>query len=990
MPPTSRLPSGLHLDLGNERLWRGAQAVTLRPKTFAVLCCLAQRPGQLVTQAELRRAVWPETAVGEGGLAVCIRELRRALDDSANSPRLIETVHRRGYRLIGRVTVTAALPNAPRLAPSGPSPAQHVSRSGTGSDHPVGRGADLERLRGWLTTSRGGTRQVVFVTGEAGVGKTTLVDAFIEEVKGQAGLLVSRGECVEQYGTGEAYRPVLEALGRLCREPAGQQVIDVLARRAPTWLVHMPWLVGTSDLEGLQHQTLGATRERMLREMAEATETLAAERPLVLVLEDLHWSDRSTLDLLACLARRREPAQLLLVGTYRPAEVDVVGSPLPALRQELGAHGQCSELPLTFLSEASVREYLARRFPAGTIPGGLSRLLHERTEGNPLFLVNLLEYWLAEGRLVCEAGALALRARRDELVIGVPETLRQMIERWVDHLGREQQLVLEVGSAAGLEFSAASVAEGLGRDVWEVDERCGRLARRGQLLRATDEKSWPDGTVAGGYAFVHALYQETLYLRLTPARRVRLHRLIGERQEAAYGARTSEVAAQLAVHFERGRESRKAIAYLQQAAEGAVRRCANAEAIDHLAKGLALLEALGDAPDRTRLELDLLSASAPVLTATKGYGAPEVERAYARALTLCERLEDDSQMFAVLRGLVAFHQQQGGLLAARRLARRLIALAQRAADPSLLLRAYQAHGTTLFYIGEPQAARRNLDRGLAIYGRGERDARVVRSGLSTAVVCLGHAAWALWLLGHPDQALARSREALALAQELAHPHSIVYALHFCGVIHQFRGEVDAARERAEAVVALATEQGFAFWRAYGAIMQGWALAVQDKRKEGLDLMRQHLVSLRATGAELGRTYFLALVGEACAKGRRTETGLRAIAEALAPIDETGERFYEAELHRLRGELLRRGAVDSRASGKQRLMSAEESLRCALHVARRQRAKSLELRAATSLSQLWQRRGKRDAARRLLSEIYAGFTEGLDTRDLRAARKLLGG
>jgi predicted ATPase/DNA-binding winged helix-turn-helix (wHTH) protein len=989
MPTPSKLPSALRVDPGNGCLWRGARAIALRPKTLAVLCCLAQYPGQLVTHADLLHTVWADTAVGAGGLAVCIRELRRALDDDANSPRVIETVHRRGYRLVGHVTMAAALADVARPATLGPSQAQPASRPHPGSSRPVGRGAELQQLRRWLTASREGTRQVVFVTGEPGLGKTTLVDAFIDGLKEQqGGLLITRGQCVEHYGAGEAYLPVLEALGRLCREPRQHEVVDVLARRAPTWLVHMPWLVRGADLEVLQRQTSGVTHERMLREMAEAIEVLTAERTLVLVLEDLHWSDRSTLGLLACLARRREPARLLLVGTYRPAEVGLIDSPLPAFPRELLAHGQCAELPLTFLSEVSIQEYLAGRFPAGPIPPRLSRLLHQRTDGNPLFLINLLEYWLAEGTLACEAGALVMRARLDELAIGVPANLRQMIERWVDRLGQKQQLILEVGSVAGLDFSAAAVAAGLRRDVSEVDERCAGLVRRGQLLRASGEKSWPDGTVAGGYAFAHALYQETLYLRVAPARRQQWHRLIGARQEAAYGARAGEVATQLAVHFERGGEYRKAIAYLREAADGAVRRCANADAMEHLAKGVSLLEALGDAPDRTRLELDLLTASGPVLMAIKGYGAPEVERAYARAQTLCARLGNDAPLFAVLRGLVAFRQQRGELLAAGRLARRLFALAQRAKDPALLLRAHQAHGTTLFYRGEPTAARRNLERGLAIYRRHTRDARGVRSGLSTAVICLGHDAWALWLIGYPDEALRRSHEALELAQELSHPHSIVYALHFCCVVHQFRGEVEAVRERAEAVVALATEQGFAFWRAYGAIMQGWALAVRESAREGLDLMRQHLVSLRATGAELGRTYFLALLGEACAQGRRTETGLRAIAEGLAPIGNTGEHFYEAELHRLRGELLRRGTGSGRVATKQRLRWAEESFRRALQVARRHRATSLELRAAMSLSRLWQQHGRRDAARQLVAQVSARFTEGLDTGDLKNARKLL--
>jgi DNA-binding winged helix-turn-helix (wHTH) protein/predicted ATPase len=982
LSPSSHAP--LRIDLGNKCLWRGARTIPLRPKTFSLLCCLAQRPGQLVTLAELGRAVWPNIAVGDGSLAVCIHDLRCALEDDSRSPRFIETVHRRGYRLVGHIAVSAAA-DTPLPETTGRSRTGRLARPPAGARHTAGRAVELEQLGRWLAASLGGARQVVFVTGEAGSGKTTLLDAFIQTARAQDDLLVACGECVEQYGFGEAYLPVLEAVARVCRGPGGQEIAARLAQRAPTWLVHMPWLAGLSGPETPRRPPPGATRERMLREMAEALEALAAYRPVLLVLEDLHWSDRSTLDLLACLARRREPARLLVIGTYRPTEVTGTASAVNAIRQDLHARGQCAELPLPFLSEVVVREYLSARLPAGAMVPGLSRLLHQRTDGNPLFLVNLVEYWLAEGWIVAEGGRLALGASLDELAVGVPENLWQMIECWIGRLDPGQQRVLEVSSVAGTEFSAAVVAAGLGQEVAEVDECCAKLARQAQWLAATGETLWPDGTIAGGYRFVHALYQEALYRRVSPARRVRLHRLIGERQETAYGDRVSEIAAPLAVHFERGREYRKAIGYLRRAADVAVRRCANNEAVDYLSKGLALVDTLGSAPDRTRLELEFLTAAGPALTALKGYGAPEVERAYVRAAALCDRLKNEARLTAVLRGLVALRQQRGELRPALPLARRLLGLARRAQDASRLLQAHQAAGTTLFYLGELRRARQRLASGLAIYGRGERGTGAVRSGLSTAVVCLGHTAWALWLLGYPDQALAKSQQALALAERLSHPHGIVYALHFSCVVHQFRGEIGPARERAEAVVTLATEHGFAFWMAYGAIMQGWALAAQGRYDEGLGLMRHHLVSLQATGSELGRTYFLALLGDACAKARRIEGGLRAVAEGLGPIADTGERFYEAELYRLRGEMLRRRPP---TGGRKAAAAAEDSLRRALQVARHQQARSLELRAAMSLSRRWCRRGKPDAARRLVSRVYGWFTEGFATEDLKAARRLL--
>jgi predicted ATPase len=308
-------------------------------------------------------------------------------------------------------------------------------------------------------------RQVVFVTGEAGLGKTTLIEAFLEGIGGEGALWIARGQCIEQYGAGEAYLPVLEAVGRLCRDPEGPEVLPLLARQAPTWVVQMPWLVDDTTLQTLQHRVVGATRERMLREMAEALDVVTTLRPLVLVLEDLHWSDASTLDLIALLACRPESARLLVLGTYRPAEAMTPGHSPHAIKQELQVHRQCEELLLPFLSEAALAEYFAARFPGTALPAGLRRFVYRRTDGNPLFMVNVIDDWLAQGILVAEDGRWMLRQELVERGVGVPDNLRQIIQKQLDRLSPQEQHVLTVGSVAGVEFSAAAVAAGLGQEV---------------------------------------------------------------------------------------------------------------------------------------------------------------------------------------------------------------------------------------------------------------------------------------------------------------------------------------------------------------------------------------------------------------------------------------------------------------------------------------------------------------------------------------------
>jgi predicted ATPase len=879
-----------------------------------------------------------------------------------------------------------------------------------------------------------GERQLVFVTGEAGLGKTTVVDRFLAQLAADGRLWIARGQCVEHYGAGEAYMPVLEALGRLGRGADGQHLVALLHHYAPTWLVQLPALLSAPELKALQRTVQGVTKERMLRELAEAMEALTAERGLVLVLEDLPWSDYSTVDWLGVVARRREPARLLIIGTYRPVEVLTREHPLKGVKQELQVHGQCEELALDFLREEDVAQYLALRFPEGEreVLRDLAHLIHHRTDGNPLFMVTVVNDLVTQGRIVQIEGQWALTGRLEDLAATVPESLQQMIEQQVQRLSAGDRRLLEVASVAGAEFSAAAVAAGAGIEVEAVEERCGELARHKQFLRAQGTADWPDGTVAARYGFLHALYQEVLYDRLTARRRQRLHQQIGERLETAYGPRAGELAAELAVHFERGREYRRAVQYLQQAGENAVRRSAHQEAITLLTRGLELLKILPDTPARTQQELRLQLALAGPLTVTKGYTAPEVERAHTRALELCRQLEETPKLFQVLAGLGAFYHLRAEHKTARELAEQCLSLAQNVHNPIVLVGAHHLLGCTLYPLGEFALAREHWEAGIALY-----DSQQHRSALGdSGVLCFSYAAWVLWFLGYPDQALQRIHAALTLAQERSHPYSLAIALNYAGELHHLRGEAQALQERAEALVALSTEQGFPLLLALGTIRRGWALAAQEQVEEGIPQIRQGMAAYQALGTELGRPYFLAYLAEAYGKGRQAEEGLSVLAEALAAVDRTGECSHEAELYRLKGELtLAQSSVQSLASSVQTNQKAKgkgqkklsvlssqlsvpntqhptpstqaeaEAEACflkAIEIARRQQAKSLELRATVSLARLRQQqamqkgarsthheaRAKLDEAHRMLSDIYGWFTEGFDTKDLQEARALL--
>ena len=608
------------LDAANERLFCGDQPITLRPKAFSLLLYLLQRPDQLVTKGELLEACWPETTVTDTVLKVCIREIREALADDPKSPRFIETAHRRGYRFIGRIAKAAVQGGdpEPHSLTETERPSGGYRDRGAMTEEPgdkkqhrfgdsgrlvlhsplpptplavglVGRDPALARLRALLAQVRGGERQVVFVTGEAGIGKTSLVEVFLQEAMSDPKVWVGRGQCLEQYGSGEAYLPVLEAMSRLCQDH-GAALVDLLRRQAPTWLQQLPWLLENADLDSLQRAVIGATRERMLREMAEALESLTGETTLVLVLEDLHWGDYATLDLVSYLARRRKPAQLLLIATYRPVDVAVTDHPLKRVKQELQSHRQCEEVPLEYLRPEAVSDYLAARYPQHRLPIELASLLHQRSDGNPFFLVNAVDYLQAEGLIAKPNGYWHLMVALDDLEVGVPESIRQMIEKQIERVDREQQRVLEVAAVAGLEFSTAAVAAGLGQTLMRIEEQCEHLARRHLFLRPTGASRYQDGTVTGRYAFIHALYQEVLYQRVAAGRRASLHQLIGERGEQLYDEQVSEVAAELAMHFEQGHDYRRAVKYMRQAAQNHFLRYANREAIAYLGRSLELVK----------------------------------------------------------------------------------------------------------------------------------------------------------------------------------------------------------------------------------------------------------------------------------------------------------------------------------------------------------------------------------------------------------------
>jgi predicted ATPase len=815
-----------------------------------------------------------------------------------------------------------------------------------------------------------GERQIVFVTGEAGIGKTALVDTFVRGIVSAGNVRIGRGQCLEHYGTSEAFLPVLEAIGRLAREQ--KRIVEVLQSHAPMWLLQMPSLVSASDRELLSRELQGVSRERMLREMGDALEVLTGELPLVLILEDLHWSDYSTLDLISYLAKKRQLAHLMVIVTYRPADLIISGHPLHAVKRELLAAGQCEELPLDYLNEEAVAKYLAVRFPENRFPAKLVSLIHQRTEGNPLFMVNAVEWLISEECIAERDGTWVMVEDIENVVVGVPDSIRQIIERQIEYLDADDQRTLEAASVAGSDFSPLAVVAALEESRASVQMRCDELARQRQFIQDSGVQMLPNGEAISRYGFIHSLYQNVLYDRVSPARRVQLHRRIGEAGELVYGERVGEIAAELAMHFERGANHPRAVMYLQTAAENAIRRFAYREAVLLSRRGLEVLASLPDTPERARQELCFHLTLGMPLIATEGYAAPDVGSTYLRAREICDRLGETPEISQTLWGVWTFYLVRAELGTARRVAEEFLRRAPGLLYPRLSME------ITLMHLGEFRPALDYFKEAIALYDPVRHRDDAFRYSQNPAIGSRCHAAWTLWFLGEPDQALAMVHEAQQLARELAEPHGLAHTLFFAAIVHQLRGESRMAKKQAAAAVAISLEHGLALYYATATVTLGWGLIEEGWHQLAIENIRQGLDAHQATGTVLLLPHFLALMAEALGADGQTKEALRVLDEALEIAERTGERYYDAELHRLKGEL------QLTASTAQR----EACFNRALELARSQNAKSLELRAALSLARLYQSQGKHREAGSLLAPIYDRFTEGFDTADLHAAKDLL--
>jgi class 3 adenylate cyclase/predicted ATPase len=844
----------------------------------------------------------------------------------------------------------------------------------------VGREEEVDLLLQRWEQSKAGSGQVVLLRGEAGIGKSRLVEALRAQVGDENHTWITF-RC-SPYHTHSAFYAVIYSLQRFLQWRRDDTPTEKLAklermlqtsRHSPQEVVPLFAALLSVPLPDERYPAISLSPQRLRQRTQEALVTWLVEeterQPVLTVWEDLHWADPSTLELLSLLIDRTPTARMLTLLTFRPD-----------FHPPWSSHSYRTQITPGRLGRHQIEQMVSHLTHGKALPVEVLEQVVAKTDGVPLFVEELIKTVLESGLVREAADGYMLTGPLPPLAI--PATLQDSLMARLDRLGTARE-VAQLGATLGREFSYEMIQAVSPMDEPTLQHELVQLVAAELLY----QRGLPP---RARYLFKHTLIQETAYQSLLKSTRQRYHQRIAQVLAAQFPETVETQPELLAHHYTEAGLSAQALPYWQRAGELAIRRSANLEAISHLTKGLEVLQTLPDTPERIQQELALQLALGAPLSMLKGHGAPEVEHLYTRARELCQQVGDSPQLFPVLLGLRRFYSNRAEFKTAHELGEQLLRLAQNLQDPVLLLQAHGVQEATLFHLGEFASVLTHLEQAIALYDPQKHRAHSLFHATDPVVLCLSYAAWALWFLGYPDQALHRSHEALTLAQQLSHAYTLGFALHTSAMLHKWRREPQRVQEQADAAIALSSKHGFVRWLGGGMIRRGWALAEQGAVEEGIEQLRQGLATWRAMGSDQALPHILAMLAEAYGHGGHAKEGQRVLDEALAAVHATAECHYEAELYRLKGELLlvQEGKRPQAKGPRQTLQEAEACFHQARTIARRQQAKSLELRAVMSLGRLWQHQDKRVAARQMLAEIYDRFTEGFDTPDLQETQALL--
>ncbi len=935
------------LDLGAHRLCHKGRAVHLEPIPFRLLCLLVERRGQLVTREEIIERIWGKGVFvdSENSINTAVRKIRRALNDDRETPRFVITVPSRGYRFEALIRAASGAPTQSRLLQGAF----------------IGRNMEMAELRAGLTDAAAGHGHLFLISGQPGIGKTRLIRELAATAEA-SGMTVLAGQCSE-HDEAVPYLPFVEILEGCVERASGPDDLRTLlgeegpelARLLPKLNRILPDLPPPLELPAQQ------ARRQLFNCFCDFVARVAKEQPTLLILEDLHWADDSTLALLGHLTQRLSRLPLLVAGTYRDAELNISDALAKTLENLLRGR-LATALTLTGLRREEVADMLSS-LSGQAPPAAIAAEFYRETEGNPFFVEELFRHLEEENRLYNSDGTFNPDLRIAELE--VPRSVRLVVGRRLARLSDHTRRTLGTAATIGRVFTFELLEASTKAEASSLLESVEEAERAGLVFSSAESPTARFEFLAGG---------------LSAARRQRLHLEVAEAVERVHSYALADHYGDLAHHYRLGGNVPTAVDYLTRAAEQAAQLAAYPEAVTQLNVGLALLEGLPEGAERARQELALQNILGRLLQSTQGPGSQLMERAYSRAHQLAVQLSDNAALLTALTGLRMCLRVKLKLERAREMAEQMVVTA-RAHEPVMLAAAYGALGEIYFFQGQLDRARDCFGQAAALPESNGKMHWTLGFGTGTLLqYVLAHWSWASWALGSPGQALSMSRQAIALARRESQPVSLVSPLAHAGRLSQWLRDSRAAMEQSEELLALADEYGLPFFRPLALSFRGWALAEEGQIAEGIAEMRWGITESQNAGVS-ARSIELAPLAECYARLGDVENGLRIVAEGLAQVDRTGERTCEAELHRLNGELLLVQYMPSTSE-------AESAFRRAIEIAQQQSAKSWELRATMSLARLLSKQGRRDEARTMLGDIYNWFTEGFDTADLRDARTLL--
>jgi DNA-binding winged helix-turn-helix (wHTH) protein/predicted ATPase len=916
-------------DDGTLLLERGA-AVAVAPKVLQTLLVLVQHAGQVVTKDDLVHAVWPDTFVEETGLTRNISVLRQALGDDGQ--RFVATIPRIGYRFVAAVEhfENGAAPGQVRRFESMLEKSGSIQTRGARERLTVGHRQERAQLDAALVATQKGSGHFIAVSGEPGIGKSTIVEEFLSELGAQC--LIGTGRCSERLAGAEPHLAILEAIDELLA--SDDALAALLKRFAPTWYVHVaPRLSSEAELR-LPEQIPTGSAERLMRDLTLFLEEASRVRPVVIFIDDLHWSDVSTVDLIVHLAGRVRRMRVMLIVAYRANEMAARNHPFGMLRGELVARGHLVEIQVSLLTVQDVGQYILSLLGDANVPSELPLLIHRKTEGNPLFMTDLVRYLQEHGMRSGDAV---------EMTRDVPESLNGMIERTLQALDADARNLLRIAALHGNEFESSIVARVTGRNAGDIEEQLQTLARVHGLVTIVKEHPLPDSNFSLRCRFVHALYQNSLYTSITPSRRAEWARQIAEALAEAYAGRTEFIASELAVLFEIARDFRKASQYFLTASRTATGRFAFREASDLARRGL---QCLGTArvetnEDLGRLEVDLTFALFMPLASIQGYGSPEIESLLQRLLQLCEGIRDSGVTAAALSATWVVRMVRGECVAAKDAGSRMISLARSAGDDVLLMNGHSQVEIACHHMGEFREAQQHADAAIALDPIGHHSERRLLSILDPVVAALAESSRNLWIMGYLRRAPVHCERAVELARRIGHPDSLAFAWLFHGWNHGFRRDWATCLKSVDAGMSVASEGDSVQTLAWNRCVRGWALAHIGRVNEGLEELTTGIECSRRIMGQVAIPQFSVMMAEILLLQDDVDGALRWLSQALELSNRQFDRYFDAELHRLSAVcLLKKGERET----------AHDRLNNALDVAQSQHAATFELRAALTLAE----------------------------------------